>query len=34
MPKVPQWGVWLMFLASCVGVYLLGAQLAASHWRP
>jgi hypothetical protein len=25
--EIPRWGVWLMFLASVVGTYLLGRQL-------
>ena len=32
-PRIPQWGLWMMFLASLVGSYLLGRQLAASGWR-
>jgi hypothetical protein len=32
-PQIPQWGVWMMFLASVIGAWFLALQLRASGWR-
>ena len=33
MVTVPQWGVWMMFVASVVGSVLLFFQLRSTGWR-
>lgn len=30
--RIPTWGLWMMFLASVVGSWLLFVQLRAEHW--
>lgn len=29
---IPHWGLWLMFLSSLVGAYLLSVQLGLNRW--
>lgn len=31
--KIPGWGLWMMFLASVIGSYLLFMELQATGWR-
>ncbi len=33
MLTIPPWALWMMFIASAVGAYLLLCQLRALNWR-